>query len=71
MYSSKIIGYVVSIYIVIALVTSGFVGILIFEGIVDEGGVEAAIITVDDDGGGDYSSIQAANQGLGGHLQRH
>ena len=36
----------------------GFVGILVFEGIMDVGGVDA--ITVDSKGGGDYSTIQAA-----------
>jgi parallel beta-helix repeat protein len=52
---------IVSIYIPFALITAGFVGLLIFEGIMDEGGVEAAqTIIVDAKGDGNYTTIQDA-----------
>ena len=49
-----------SIYLIIALVTLGFTGILVFEGIVDTGCVEAKTIVVDINGNGNYTTIQAA-----------
>jgi parallel beta-helix repeat protein len=50
----------ISVYFIFTLVTAGFIGILVFEGVVDEGGVEAGTIIVDKSGGGDYTTIQAA-----------
>jgi parallel beta-helix repeat protein len=50
----------ISAYIILALLTAGFAGILIFEGVVDEGGVDAATIIVDIGGGGAYVKIQDA-----------
>ena len=43
-----------------SILATGFMGFLVFEGIVDEGSVEAAIIYVDTGGGGHYTTIQAA-----------
>ena len=57
----------ISIYIIAALITTGFIGLMVYEGVVDKGGVEAATITVDAGGSGDYLKIQdaidAANPG--------
>jgi parallel beta-helix repeat protein len=46
--------------IAIILVTSGFIGLLLFEGAMNEGTVEAADVIVDINGGGDHTTIQAA-----------
>ena len=51
---------IISIYIILALLTAGFVGMLIFEGVVDDAGVEANTIIVDIGGGGAYVKIQDA-----------
>jgi parallel beta-helix repeat protein len=48
----------ISIYIIFALVMLSFVGILVFEGVVDEGGVEAATLIVGP--GQTYTKIQDA-----------
>ncbi|UCH89200.1 MAG: right-handed parallel beta-helix repeat-containing protein, partial [Thermoplasmata archaeon] len=58
--ADKIKFNLLSIYLVFTLITAGFIGILIYEGVVDEGGVEAAIITVDCKGGGHHKTIQDA-----------
>jgi len=51
----------VSAYIVFLMITAGFVGLLVFEGVVDEGGVDAATLTVGQAGSGaQFNSIQAA-----------
>jgi parallel beta-helix repeat protein len=50
---------ITSIYLIFALVTLGFTGILIFEGIMDTGSVEAKTIIVDENGFGNYTTIQA------------
>ena len=47
-------------YLVFLMVTSGFIGLFVFEGIMDECVVEAATIIVDGNGGGDYATIQDA-----------
>ena len=61
MHRSIIEKSLVSTFIVIALVTSGFIGILVFEGMVEEGGVEAVtILYVGGSGLGNYSKIQDA-----------
>jgi len=53
--------YLITTYLIISLITMGFVGILVFEGIMDEGSVDAII--VDSKGGGHYTTIQAAING--------
>ena len=61
MLSSGSIKCVLSVYLVIALITGVFIGLLLYEGVTDEGGVEAATtIIVDINGDGDYTSIQSA-----------
>ncbi|UCH89201.1 MAG: right-handed parallel beta-helix repeat-containing protein [Thermoplasmata archaeon] len=62
MFSVKIKKSLMSAYLIFAMVSAGFIGMLIFEGVVDEGGVEAAptTIIVDINGGGDYTKIQDA-----------
>ena len=45
---------------VFALITAGFIGLLVFEGGVDERGAQAKTIIVDKAGGGNYTSIKAA-----------
>jgi parallel beta-helix repeat protein len=61
MHSSNIKAGITSAYIIFALVTAGFVGLLVYEGIVDEGGVEgAAVHIVHSGGGGNYTKIQNA-----------
>ena len=50
--------HLLSIYIVFLLVSTGFIGLLIFEGVVDEGGVEAATLIVGS--GQTYTKIQDA-----------
>ena len=50
-----------SLLLVFSLVTTGFLGLLIFEGVRDLGGVEAAkVIYVDSAGGSEYTTIQEA-----------
>ncbi len=51
---------ILSVYITFLLITVGFIGILIFEGVTDEYSVKAATIFVDSTGSGDYTTIQAA-----------
>ena len=59
--SSKIRKRILSIYIIFTLITLGFVGILVFEGVVNKGGVEAAItLYVGGSGPGNWSKIQDA-----------
>lgn len=57
----------VTTYIIIILVTVGFNGILVFEQMLVDVGVDAISITVNDDGGADYTTIQDAidNAGAG------
>jgi len=51
----------VSAYIMFTIVISGFVGLLVFEGVVDDGDVEAATLTVGNVGSGaQYNVIQEA-----------
>jgi parallel beta-helix repeat protein len=59
----NLIGKLLSIYTVFALITAGLIGIMIFEGFIDEGGVEAVPIIVDENGFGDYTTIQDAING--------
>ena len=49
-----------SIYIVFALVIMGFFGILIFNGLFDQAGVQGATLVVDPAGNGDYMTIKEA-----------
>jgi len=49
-----------NLYLIFTLTIVGFTGILVFEGVVDEGGAEAATIIVDSNGQGDYTKIQEA-----------
>ena len=51
---------VVSVYIILALITGGFVTLFVVENEIFEMSVEAAVIYVDDDGQANYTSIQAA-----------
>jgi parallel beta-helix repeat protein len=50
----------ISVYVIFALVTGGFIGLLIYDGVVDEAGVEAATWVVDINGGGNHTKIQYA-----------
>ncbi len=58
----KIRKELISAYFVVILVTVGFAGLLVFEGVVDDDGGAAAssIIIVDKSGGGNYTTIQTA-----------
>jgi parallel beta-helix repeat protein len=61
MNTAKILKIVISAYVVIAMITGGFIGLLIFEGVVDEGGVRAVkTLIVDPAGGGDCTTIRYA-----------
>jgi len=61
MIDSNIKRTLISIYIIFLLITAGFIGILIFEGVLEKGGVEAAsILYVGGSGPGNYTTIQAA-----------
>jgi parallel beta-helix repeat protein len=61
MLNSDIISRITSAYIVLAMLTAAFIGILVYEGVVDEGGAEAAkTLIVDSKGGGDHTTIQDA-----------
>jgi len=40
--NDKIKGHIISVYIVFLIIIAGFIGILVFEGIVDGGGATAA-----------------------------
>ena len=52
----------ISIYVIFILITTGFVGLLIFNGVVEDLGVEAVTIRyVGGSGSGNYSTIQKAN----------
>jgi parallel beta-helix repeat protein len=59
----KLFEKLLSVYVITALITSGLIGILVFEGVIDEGGVEAVPIIVDENGFGDYTTIQDAING--------
>jgi len=51
----------VCVYTVFIMVTAGFIGLLVIENVTDEGGVEAAVVTVGPSGSGAlYNSIQTA-----------
>jgi parallel beta-helix repeat protein len=50
----------ISVYVIFALVTAGFIGLLVFEGILDKPGVTATTRIVDINGGGSYTKIQDA-----------
>lgn len=50
----------ISTFLIFLLITAGFISVLIFNGIFDEGSVTGATIIVDCYGTGDYDSIQAA-----------
>jgi parallel beta-helix repeat protein len=51
----------ITAYLIFAFITAGFVGIMVFEGVIDDGGVRAAkTIIVDPAGGGDCTKIQNA-----------
>jgi parallel beta-helix repeat protein len=53
--------YLITTYLIISLITMGFIGILVFEGIMDEGGVEGATTRyVGGSGPGNWSTIQGA-----------
>ncbi len=58
MFKSKILKRVLSIYLLFLLITAGFIGLLVFEGIVNEGGVEGATLYVGQ--GQPYTTIGAA-----------
>jgi parallel beta-helix repeat protein len=63
---SRIRAGLTSIYVVFTMVTLGFIGVLIFEGVVDECSVEAPkIIIVDCNGEGNYVKIQDAIDAAG------
>ena len=49
-----------SIYILFSLIFTGFIGLLIYNSVIDYGPVEATTIYVDKAGGAHYTSIQAA-----------
>ncbi len=49
-----------SVFLIFALITLGFIGLVVFEGVQDTGGVEAATIIVDCSGWGNYKKIQDA-----------
>jgi len=49
-----------NLYLIFTLIIVGFTGILVFEDVVDEVGVEATSIIVDPNGQGDYTKIQDA-----------
>ena len=51
---------IISIYLVMSLFMTGFIGFLVFEDILCESNVKAENIYVDINGNGDYTSIQAA-----------
>jgi parallel beta-helix repeat protein len=51
-----------SVYLIFALITITFAGILVFEGVVEKENVQASTIIVDKNGGGNYTSIKAAIQ---------
>ena len=49
-----------STYVVFLIITTGFLGFLVFEGVVDEFSVKAESIIVDCNGDGNYTTIQEA-----------
>ena len=54
---------IASIYTIFLIITTGFAGLLVFDGVVDYGGLDVAAaktIIVDKGGGGNYTMIQAA-----------
>lgn len=56
---------IMSAFVIMLLIISGFISIIIFEGILDKGGVKGATIIVDCNGSGDYDSIQNALNAAG------
>jgi hypothetical protein len=61
MISSDILKQIISIYIPIPLVLTGLIGMLVAAGPDDNNNIEAAIITLDVNGQGDYISLQEAS----------
>ena len=59
----------ISIYIIFALITMGFSGLLAFLGFIDHGGysVQAATLIVDPAGNGDYQTIKEAIEKFNPH----
>ena len=63
----RLINGLLSCYFMLSFVTLGFMGALLFEGILYMGSVEAATIIVDSNGKGNYAKIQdAINAAQGG-----
>jgi parallel beta-helix repeat protein len=60
MMKAKLMRGLLSIYIMISLVGIGFIGLLIFSGMVNTPGAEAATLIVDANGNGDYLTIHEA-----------
>jgi parallel beta-helix repeat protein len=60
MFTDKIKISILSVYIIIALITSGFIGFLIIEEYMEIGNASAVDVIVDPKGGGDYTKIQYA-----------
>ncbi len=56
----KTIKCLISVYLIFSLIIFSFITILIFKGKINEGGVQAQTIIVDDNGQGDYKKIQNA-----------
>jgi parallel beta-helix repeat protein len=57
---NQVVKVTLSVLVIISIITSGFIGIIAFLGIIDNAGVSGANITVAQDGGGDYTIIQDA-----------
>jgi parallel beta-helix repeat protein len=51
---------VVSIYLILSLITSGLIGFLLFNGVLEDNIVKGTVIIVDCNGDGDHTTIQAA-----------
>ena len=59
--NKKLSNKITSTYIIFLMIIAGFAGLLVFEGVVDVGDVEATkTIIVAKSGGGNYTTIQAA-----------
>ena len=57
---NQVVKVTLSVFVIISIITSGFIGIMVFVGLMDDAGVVAINITVDQGGGGDYTTIQDA-----------
>ena len=50
----------ITTFLIFSLISIGFVGLLVIKDFINESTVSGAVISVNDDGGADYFSIQAA-----------